>query len=129
MFTCSNGTVNIEINLDNGIHTLSSDSATGKTRLFNLLREQETYRNQPIGTYTYEDKLRGIPIESVLISGKHKLIMLDRYDMYEGDGASLIRKCAKTSIVLIVCKGRFTVSDEDEWCDIEMTADHIEVSN
>lgn len=129
MYSCNNGRIHISIELENGIHTLSSDSATGKTRLFNLLREQEICRKEPIGTYTYEDKLRGIPIESVLISGKHKLIMLDRYDMYEGYGASLIRKCAKTSIVLIVCKGRFTVSDEDEWCDITMTADHIEVSN
>lgn len=117
----------ISIQLENGIYIFDNISASGKTRLYKVLRECQAY-GEPVASYTYNDKLLGLPIESVLMPNKYKVIMLDRYDMYEGDGASLILKCAENSIILIDCKGDFTVTNLDEWCDIRLTDCGIEVT-
>lgn len=112
--------------LDNGIYIFDNESATGKTRLCKEIRKYQKY-NEPLASYTYDDKLLNMAIEKVLVPNKYKVIMLDRYDMYEGEGAELILECAKNSIILIDCKSKFTVTSEDEWCTIEMTHDKIEV--
>ena len=119
------GTI-IDVNLDNGIYIFDNASATGKTRLCKALRECQKY-GEPVASYTYDDKLLDIPIGKVLVPNKYKVIMLDRYDMYEGYGAELIKECADNSVILIDCKGEFSVSNEDDWCMIEMTEDRIEV--
>ena len=117
----------IEINLDNGIYIFDNQSATGKTRLCKALRDCQKY-GEPVASYTYDDKLLEMPIERVLVPDKYKVIMLDRYDLYEGDGAELIKECADNSIILIDCKGDFTVCSTDEWCTISMAEDKIEVT-
>lgn len=114
-------------NIENGLYIFDNETATGKTRLYKEIRENQKY-GEPIASYSYDDKLLNIPIESVLIPNKYKVILLDRYDMYEGEGAELITECAKSSIVLIDCKGEFTVTNEDDWCTVEMTASRIEVT-
>lgn len=116
----------IYINLENGIYLFDNMSATGKTRLCRLLKNCQAYR-EPVAAYTYNDKLIGLPIEKVLEPGKYKVILLDRYDMYEGDGKELINECAKQSIILIDCKGKFTVTNEEELCTISLEEDKIEV--
>lgn len=120
--------VNIKVSLDeNGIYVFDSEESIGKTRLFKELRKHQTY-GEAVATYTYNDKLLGHSIEDVLVPEKHRLIMLDRYTMYEGDGADLINECAKTSIVLIDCKEPLTISTEDKWCTIKMSSSSIEVT-
>lgn len=118
----------IKIDIDkHGIYTFINESGIGKTRLFKCLRSLQL-SGEPISTYTYEDKLLNVPIDNALDLNKHKIIMLDRYDMYNGDGAELIIECAKTSIVLIVCNGTLNFDVADELCFIEMTANSIEVT-
>lgn len=119
--------IKIHINLENGLYVFDNEASTGKTRLFKALRDCEKSGEQ-IGTYTYNDKLQNRRLEDVLIPTKYKLIMLDRYDMYNGEGAELINECAKSSIVLVDCKGTFTVSSEDKWCILNMSKDTIHVS-
>ena len=59
------GTI-IDINLENGIYIFDNQSATGKTRLCKALRDCQKY-GEPVASYTYDDKLLGIPIENILI--------------------------------------------------------------
>lgn len=127
MYQTSKYATEIDIQLNNGIYIINSDSAIGKTRLCKELRKQQKY-GEPVASYTYDDRLLGMPIENILVPNKYKVIMLDRYDLYEGEGAEGILKCKDNTIILIDCKGEFTVSVDDEWCDINMTEAKIEVT-
>lgn len=118
--------VEITTDLKNGLYVFSNESATGKTRLAKLLRQYEAY-GEPVTSYTYNDKKTNRKIEDALVPNKYSLIMLDRYDMYNGDGANLILECAKNSIVLIDTKRNLQFTNTEEWCDIEMTPEKIEV--
>lgn len=126
MFNIDIYNVAIDINLDNGIYIFDNESASGKTRLCKLFKRYQAY-GVPVSAYTYNDYCIGLPIENV-IDRKFKVILLDRYDLYEGIGAELIRQCARDSIILIDCKGNFTVTNEDDWCIVNMTQDRIEVT-
>lgn len=117
---------NIKVDLQNGIYVFNSESAIGKTRLYKELRRNQQY-GEAVASYSYEDYLLGVPISNVLIPNKYKLIMLDRYDMYSGEGADLISLCKNNSIILIDCKSDLPFSTEYNWCTIEMTAKLIEV--
>lgn len=128
MFVIDEYDVEIRVKLDNGIYILNNQSATGKTRLCKQLDRYRAY-GEAVASYTYNDYLKGLPIETVLIPGKFKVIMIDRYDMYEGIGIELMKQCMKDSVILVDCKRPVVISDEDDWCDIEMTANCIEVSN
>ena len=112
--------------IENGLYVFDNESAIGKTRLCKALRECQKY-GEPVASYTYDDKLLNMHINSILVPNKYKVIMLDRYDMYNGDGAELIKECAKNSIVLIDCKSNLAVSTDDEWCSIQMEPNRIEV--
>lgn len=126
MFRLDKYNVKINIKLENGIYTFDRESSTGKTRLYKVLRQYQSV-GEPVSAYTYQDKKLGIPIESVIDSSKFKLIMLDRYDMYNGDAIELIKKHSKNSIILIDCKLALKGNIDDNWCYIEMTPDLIEV--
>lgn len=116
----------IDIQLENGIYVFDNLAATGKTRLYKELRKYQIYEGN-VASYSYNDYLLGMPIESVLVSSKYKVIMLDRYDMYNGVGADLIRSCKDESIILIDCKRWLKFNVEYEFCAIEMTNKLIEV--
>ena len=59
---------------------------------------------------------------------KYEVIMLDRYDLYNGEYSDIIREFSKDTIVLMDCKSEVKNIEDDDWCDITMTADCIEVS-
>lgn len=126
MYRLDSYSVEIIINLENGIYVFDNESATGKTRLCKLFKEYQAY-GEAIASYTYNDKLLGYPISKVLIPNKYKVILLDRYDLYEGDGKEFINKCANNTIILIDCKDKFTVTNEEDWCSIKMQHNKIEV--
>ena len=127
MFRLDKYAVKIMINLENGIYVFDNESATGKTRLCKLLREYQAY-GEKVASYTYNDKLLGVPINEVLEPTKYKVIMLDRYDLYEGYGKEFINKCASDAIILVDCKDKFTVTNEEDWCSIDLKPDRIEVN-
>ncbi len=126
MYRIDKYNVLVDIQLNNGIYIFDNESGLGKTRLTKLFKKYQAY-GEPVVAYTYNDKLIGVDIASVLNPQKYKVILLDRYDMYEGDGAELILKCAENSIILIDCKNDFSVTVDDEWCTINMEKDKIEV--
>lgn len=116
----------IKIHLKNGLYVFDSQSATGKTRLRKELRKLQQY-GEKVASYSYEDYQLGIPINTVLNPNKYKLILLDRYDMYNGIGSDLILNCIEKSTVLIDCKGDLGFGAEYNWCTIEMSERVIEV--
>lgn len=126
MYTVNNSNVELIFSLENGLYILEPESSTGKTRLCQEIRKHQQY-GENIASYSYEDKQLGIDIKTVLNSDKYKVIMLDRYDMYNGDGAELIKECAKNSIVLIDCKSGLNFVADDDLCIMEMTPSKIEV--
>lgn len=117
--------VKIVVALGCGVYVFDNESATGKTRLCNLLKKYRAF-GEPVAAYTYDDMLIDIPITNVLVPGKFQLIMLDRYDMYAGN-EDLIQACGENAIVLIDCKGDSPIIKNSEWCMIEMTPNSIEV--
>lgn len=116
----------IRIDLSNGIYVFDNNSATGKTRLCKELKKNQKY-GEKVASYSYDDFLLSIPIEQILVPDKYKVIMLDRYDMYNGAGSSLIPKCKANSIILIDCKRGLKFSEDYNFCFIEMTDKLIEV--
>lgn len=126
MFKIDKYNVSVDIQLENGIYVFDNESGLGKTRLAKLFKKYQAY-GEPVASYTYNDKLIGIDISNILKPNKFKVILLDRYDMYEGDGAELILKCAENAIILIDCKNDISVTADDEWCTIHMEKDKIEV--
>lgn len=127
MYELTGYDVDLSINLDNGIYVFYGESATGKTRLAKLLR---AYGNagEPVNSYTYADKQTGLPISTVLIPGKYRVIMIDRYDMYRGDGIDLMHECAKDTIILVDCKKDSLFTSITDWCSINMAERRIEVA-
>ena len=117
--------VDISIELENGVYGIDTMSATGKSRLFKLLREAEKKNRDVIG-YTFEDKNLGIDLRSQVKKLNPKVIMLDRLDMYPEEFMQDIQEWGKNAIVLLDYKG--SANFNEDWCDIEMTATSIEVN-
>ena len=118
---------NVLVDLSNGLYVFLPKSATGKTRLFTHLRTIQVY-DEAIATFTYSDKSQGRSVEQVLVPGKYKLIMLDRYDMYNGDGAELLAECAKGAIILVDCKSGISADVNEDLALIDMSPAKIVVS-
>ena len=126
MIRLSSYSPEIIINLQNGVYVFDNESATGKTRLCKELRKNQKY-GEKAASYSYDDYLLGLPIENTLLPNKYAVIMLDRYDMYNGKGADLINACRDNTIILIDCKKSPKFSGLYNFCTINMTDKLIEV--
>lgn len=85
-----------------GIYRLKEMSATGKTYLCKSLKMLRTI-GYPVNGYDYYDFLEEKPIEK-FIRDKVKLVVIDRYDMYNGKLKAYLPELAKNCVVLIDCK-------------------------
>lgn len=126
MYYLDKYSVTIDIKLEPGIYVFDNQSATGKTRLAKLLSEYHAYK-EPVVSYTYNDKLKGISLADYLKDNEPKVILLDRYDLYNGDYAETIMEYSNESVILIDCKSEVKNIADDDWCTIEMTQNKIEV--
>ena len=117
------GALTIVIDLCPGIYSFDSKSSTGKTRLYRELRKLQLH-NFNVISFSYNDKKLGLDLRS--FKNKPDLVMLDRYDMYNGDYVDYLNSL-KNSIILIDCKGILPFSYE--LCFIEMGEDRIEVTS
>lgn len=118
--------VAINIELSNGVYVFDDYTATGKTRLCKELKELQRSGEAVVG-YTYGDDKLGINLIDVFEKLNPKVLLLDRYDMYNGSFNNEIVKWSEQAIVLIDCKGELKVDCDTDWCAIEMAADKIEV--
>ncbi len=126
MYTCDKYNVNIRIELENGLYIFNNQASIGKTRLCKTLKELRRL-NEPVIGYTYGDDKLGIILTELILDVKPIVIMLDRYDMYNGEFNDKILEWAKYSIVLIDCKGDLNIAVNADWCTIEMGPQKIEV--
>lgn len=118
--------IEINIDLENGVYVFDEKSATGKTRLCKELKELRKL-GEPVIGYTYGDDKLGISLVDITSKIKPKVLMLDRYDMYNGTFNKNLDEWAKDTIVLIDCKGDLETEISTDWCTIEMGAKEIEV--
>lgn len=116
---------NINIDLNNGVYIFDSESATGKTYLCKHLKNLRAY-GEPVASFTYNDILIGNKIEDTFKN--YKVIMLDRYDLYNEMGHCLMEKYRDKSIILVDCKKGFIKDIDSELCFISLTENNIEVS-
>lgn len=116
----------ININLSPGVYIFSNESATGKSRLCKELRKNQMY-GERVASYSYEDFLLNRSLDSILASKDYDVIMLDRYDLYNGEGSSLIEKLKDTCVILIDCKSGLNFSVPYEFCFLNMDKDSLEV--
>lgn len=114
--------VMITIEAKPGIYLFDGLSATGKTRLFKLLRNLAE-DDASIFTYTRADEQKGVPFEP---KGKIKIAMVDRFDVLKNQHERQLIELAKEAIVLVDCK-RECPFEQCEGCILNMTVDSIEV--
>lgn len=92
----------VKVNLDNGLYRFYCESATGKSYLCKLLKQYREAREY-VAAYSYQDKVAGLPIESVFYEGV-KLVMFDRCDLYDADIIDVVQKHYKDTIILLDIK-------------------------
>lgn len=85
-----------------GLYRFQNSSSTGKTYLCKILKQYNTYGEQTDG-YDYYDYNSGRQISSLLGRGL-KLVIIDRYDAYNGEQAEDIIKLSEECIVILSCK-------------------------
>ena len=122
--------VDITINLDNGLYIMDTDSAVGKTRLTNLIKLLEAY-GEPVVGYTYNDYLENkYDFREYLDRKNPKVIILDRYDMYFEAYKDVLEKWRNKAIILVdskYCNYSYVVPQDDDMVRIEMTETSITV--
>lgn len=92
------GFYHINFRLKNGIYYFFPESSTGKTCLMKLLKEYSKL-GEPVCGFTYSDlKLNDKPNFSA------KVVLLDRYDLYNGLYVDEMIRSSDRSIILIDCK-------------------------
>lgn len=98
------------------------DSADGKSYLCNLLRKLSTADNR-VNSYTYSDK-SVFSLAQLFENKALELVMLDRYDMYSGEGVAELAEFSKGGIVLIDSKN-YEFPLRVTTCFLTMSADEI----
>ena len=117
---------NVKINIPNGVYHLSCISSEGKTRLHDVLSMLQAY-GEPVSAYTYKDVLLGISPSTIYVEGVTKVIIIDRYDMYNGMFTELFNKCEDNTIVLVDCKSGIKGIAKYKLAKINMEKSSIEV--
>ena len=116
----------VTIHLENGVYLFDGNSATGKTRLMELLNRISDSTYCVLG-YTYSDT-RKIALCELLNKNHYEVVLVDRADMYlTQEDLEFLIKYAKEAIVMIDYKGNSLDVEYLEDCYILMTEEKIEV--
>lgn len=93
------GVTDVVIDLPNGIYTFEEKSGIGKTRLTKVLQDYYIL-GMPVVAITYRDLQLGLNLNEKIYPGKQELLMVDRYDLYNGMLNNVVTTFAKTGVVL-----------------------------
>lgn len=131
MYKLDKYSTELDIQLENGIYIFDTESGTGKTRLYWLLRDLMASGEQ-VYAVTYDDILRGEDIVQMVKRFKPKLIVIDRYHMYiDKNTTKYLQSLSDNAIILVDYKGDENITNKsnisDEVCFINMEIDKIEV--
>ena len=116
----------VNINLNNGVYQFDCDSATGKTRLYDVIKSYQ-YDGYNVTSYSYNDLQDGLDLEDVVNRIQPSLLMIDRYDMFPDMYHDVIEKFASKCIILIDSKEILSFGEYYLSCGIKMTPTDIEV--
>ena len=118
--------VSVDVRLDNEVYQFDFESATGKTRLYNVVKsyQRSGYR---AAAYSYNDLQAGVDFISVVNKVNPLLLVVDRYDMFSDMYHEELLELSKKCIVLIDSKEILPFGEYYLACSIEMTPTMIEV--
>jgi hypothetical protein len=121
-FVAMNRKVNIR--LTSGVYDFESSSARGKTLLVKMIK---SLGDKDMVALTYNDILLGIDIDGI-ISRKPRLLVFDRFDMYD-DKFQVLEKLKGTDIIVLVdYKTQRHFCNFDDTCWVTLTENSLEVS-
>lgn len=115
-------TPSIYVELEPGIYVFPPMSARGKTYLSDSLYELRSLER--VDSVTYISDFRP---KEFFDRSKRDLVMLDRYDLYYGQGIDEMNEFARTGIVLVDCKSSFAKLNSRP-CLLKMTMDELVVT-
>lgn len=116
----------VRIEFERGIHTFQPESSTGKSWLAEQL--QNLHRmGEPVMSITYNDVLDNVVDRKLEAAEKCKIIMFDRYDMYNGEYLEKMKSLAQKSMILVDCKMGIVHLLDELSCEIQCSRDLIEV--
>ena len=115
----------INIRLKPGIYLCEAESATGKTYLYKMLLGLHSHPEVICITYDTVELIADF--ETLLISRKAKLVILDRYDMYAGRFDDTIEKYRDDIIFIIDYKQGCSLNRYAKSCYVELSKDKLEV--
>lgn len=118
--------VTVDIKLDNGLYQFDGESATGKTRLYDIIKSYQRV-GYDVASYSYTDLQNGLNLEDVVNKIQPSLLMIDRYDMFPNMYQETIINASKDGIVLVDSKDVLMFNDYYTTCCIKMTPVTIEV--
>jgi hypothetical protein len=121
-FVAMNRKVNIR--LTSGVYDFESSSARGKTLLVKMIK---SLGDKDMVALTYNDILLGIDVDGI-ISRKPRLLVFDRFDMYD-DKFQVLEKLKGTDIIVLVdYKTQRHFCNFDDTCWVTLTENSLEVS-
>lgn len=109
MYTIDEFRIKVAVELGSGVYRLDAESGVGKTFLAGLFERYREYGAR-VRAYSYQDFLDGVLIEDVLDPGKYDVVILDRYDMYYGEGVQRMQDVKGKMIVLADSKRQLNVA-------------------
>jgi hypothetical protein len=92
----------IKISLENGFYIFEDEAALGKTHLANLLKKLGSF-GEAVDAYSFSDYRLGVSLDKILEKDL-KVLLIDRYDLYEGFCIQSLTEKSKDCIVLVDLK-------------------------
>ena len=105
----------INIDAENGVYVFTCESASGKTYLCKELKKLRE-AGEPVVSFTFSDYINGLNLKEQVEKIKPKVIMLDRYDMYDKIFNNDIIEWGKNSIVLVDHKSPYFLNSVYTCC-------------
>lgn len=114
----------VSINLEPGLYSFHPDSATGKTLLVKMVK---SIGEKDMVAITYHDIIMGIDLNKI-ISGNPKLLILDRFDLYDEESAKLEALRGTDCVTIVDYKTERRFCDFDDTCFVTLDRNQLEVS-
>ncbi len=114
----------VSINLEPGLYNFHSDSATGKTLLVKMVK---SIGEKDMVAITYHDIIMGIDLNKI-ISGNPKLLILDRFDLYDEESVKLEALRDADCVTIVDYKTERRFCDFDDTCFVTLDRNQLEVS-
>ena len=114
----------VSINLEPGLYSFHPDSATGKTLLVKMVK---SIGEKDMVAITYHDIIMGIDLNKS-ISGNPKLLILDRFDLYDEESVKLEALRDADCVTIVDYKTERRFCDFDDTCFVTLDRNQLEVS-